>query len=276
MSGNARGSNAFCSQMTPFQTIAPAGETSLLEAIAPRQHQLAAHPLYGSIRSILKLRIFLQSHVFAVWDFMSLLKALQQELTCVAVPWRPSPDPVSRRLINQIVLGEESDEYEGRFLSHFELYLQAMESCEADTAPVERLVSTLESGGTLAEALKQAPEEAIAFVRSTFAMIETGAPHRMAAAFTFGREDLIPEMFGAFIRELDARMPGQIAPFRYYLERHIEMDGGEHGPLALTMMRHLCHTNRQWAEARESACAALDARLELWDGIYARIAAAAE
>jgi pyrroloquinoline quinone (PQQ) biosynthesis protein C len=252
-----------------------AREDALVAAIAPLRERLALHPLYASIQSLDALRIFMQSHVYAVWDFMSLLKALQRALTCVSVPWLPTADPASRRLINEIVLGEESDLYPahqgGKALSHFELYLHAMESCGAATGPVLALTGTLAAGGSLDEALAAAPDEAAVFVRATFAVLDTGETHRIAAAFTFGREDLIPEMFAAFVRGLDAEFPGRIAPFRYYLERHIEVDGEDHGPMAMEMMRHVCRTDRQWAEAAETACAALEARLALWDGIYARI-----
>jgi hypothetical protein len=248
-------------------------EEALLQAIAPLQSQLASHPLYNSIRSLPALKLFMQSHVYAVWDFMSLLKSLQRMLTCVEVPWRPTNDARTRRLINEIVLGEESDEYEGEALSHFELYLRAMESCGADTVPVQGLLAALSSGTSLHNALALVPSEAGAFVQSTFDFISTGAPHRIAAAFTFGREDLIPDMFSEFVRSLDEQLPGRVAPFRYYLERHIEMDGDEHGPMAMQMMRQLCPTSQHWREAAETACSALEARLALWDGITARVLA---
>ncbi|RRA47594.1 DUF3050 domain-containing protein [Acidipila sp. EB88] len=249
------------------------GETLLMEAIAPLQTLLAQHPLYGSIRSLQKLQLFMESHVFAVWDFMSLLKSLQNSLTCVTVPWVPSADPASRRLINEIVLGEESDTYQGKAISHFELYLAAMESCGADTQPMRSALRALSNGQTVPAALAAAPLEARDFVASTFAVLTHGATHQVAAAFTFGREDLIPDMFSAFVRELDATLPGRIAPFRYYLERHIEMDGDEHGPMALQMIRQLCTTAWHWEEATEAALGALRARLFFWDGIHARIQA---
>ena len=248
-----------------------ADEETLLAQLCPLQTRLASHPLYGSIRTLGGLRLFMQSHVFAVWDFMSLLKSLQRALTCIDVPWRPTADSESRRLINEIVLGEESDLYEGRSLSHYELYLQAMQSCGVHAVSVEAMLQALTAGTPLEHALTHAPAEAATFVRSTFAVIATRSTHRIAAAFTFGREDLIPDMFSAFVRKLDAQLPGQIAPFRYYLERHIEMDGDEHGPMSMQMIRQLCSTPRHWAEALDSARVALEARLALWDGIHARI-----
>ena len=247
------------------------GETLLLAAIEPLQTELREHPLYRSIRSLPALRTFMESHVYAVWDFMSLLKALQRSLTCVELPWRPSGDPTARRLINEIVLGEESDLYEGSFLSHFELYLHAMESCGADGSRVTELVRAVEAGHSLEDALRSAPGESRAFVEATFATLATGETHRIAAAFTLGREDLIPEIFSAFVREMDEQVPGPIAPLRYYLERHIEVDGDQHGPMAMAMLRHLCRSEQDWADATEAATHALRARLAFWDGIYRRI-----
>jgi hypothetical protein len=250
-----------------------ASEADLLASLTPLQSALAEHPLYRSINTLDSLHLFMQSHVYAVWDFMSLLKALQRNLTCVEVPWTPSADPTARRLINEIVLGEESDEYEGESLSHYELYLHAMQSAGADIIPMQTLLTSLATGTPFDEALSATPPEAANFVRTTFDIISTGQPHRIAAAFTFGREDLIPDMFTQFIRNLDSQHPGRIAPFRFYLERHIELDGDDHGPKALQMMRHLCPTPQHWTEAAATAAQALEARIALWNGIQRRIQA---
>src|SRR5882724_1708494 len=130
------------------------------------------------------LRLFMQVHVYAVWDFMSLLKTLQHCLTSVSVPWVPSPYPNSRRLINEIVLEEESDAYKNGHLSHFELYLEGMCQAGADTAPIKGLIAKLQQGATLAEALSgsNVPQEAQVFIRNTFDTIRTGKPHITAAA----------------------------------------------------------------------------------------------
>ncbi len=217
----------------------------------------------------------METHVFAVWDFMSLLKTLQRCLTCVEVPWLPSLTPESRRLVNEIVLGEESDIYNGRHLSHFELYRLAMKNCGASTAAIDSLVGALRSGNDLVSALNTcgAPSEAISFVSDTFSLIGQNRLHVTAAAFTFGREDLIPEMFKGFVRDLNRELPGSLETFLWYLDRHIEVDGGEHGPMALRMIAELCGDDEQkWAEAQDAAVFALHSRLRLWDGISARIA----
>lgn len=251
-------------------TIAPTSSMDLLtERIAPLRARLAAHPLYAGIRSAAQLRAFMESHVFAVWDFMSLLKALQNRLTCVDVPWRPTRWPESRRFINEIVLGEESDVFEGRAISHFELYLEAMRESGANVGPISALLAQLSAGiGKFDLEACGAPEPARWFAASTFRLIESGGIHAIAAAFTFGREDVIPEMFRGLVRDLNARLGGQFAKFQWYLERHIEVDGEDHGPLALRMVADLCGDDEAfWEEAALAAEAALEARIALWDGI---------
>ena len=242
--------------------------TASIEAhIAPLRARLASHPLYRSIRTEAHLRIFMQAHVFAVWDFMSLLKALQAGLTCVSIPWMPTPMPESRRFINEIVLGEESDYFQGRAISHCELYLEAMEQSGADTKQFYSFLSEL-SSHSLAGTIAKLPTGPRAFVRHTFDTIESGSLHRMAAAFTFGREDLIPDIFRSLVDELSTQNAGRFDTFAWYLQRHIEIDGEDHGPLSLRMVADLCGSDEQlWQEATAAAQAALEARLSLWDAI---------
>jgi len=98
--------------------------------------RLLQHPIYQRVDRPAAIRTFLESHVFAVWDFMSLLKRLQRDLTCVTLPWMPVGNPEVRFLINEIVCGEESDlGPEGRRSSHFELYHRAMREAGAVCRP---------------------------------------------------------------------------------------------------------------------------------------------
>ncbi len=83
---------------------------------------LLDHPLYADVASIADLRRFMEDHVFAVWDFMSLLKRLQQDVTCTRVPWFPANNARAARLINDIVIGEETDvDPDGTYVSHLDL-----------------------------------------------------------------------------------------------------------------------------------------------------------
>ena len=242
--------------------------------LKPLQEQLASHPLYGAIRTVEQVRTFMESHVFAVWDFMSLLKSLQRRLTCVEVPWAPTPFPASRRFINEIVLGEESDEYQGKPISHFEIYLEAMERAGADTSAI-RGIAIYPPAGLHAVRFDGAPVAAKQFVETTFRLIREGSPAALAAAFAFGREDAIPSMFRSLVKNMNRELGGDLDPFVWYLERHIEVDGEDHGPLALGMVTDLCGKDaRLWNEAAEAAEEALRARISLWDGVLAEIQSA--
>jgi len=250
----------------------------LEDRLHPLRARLADHPLYASIQSLEALQIFMEAHVFAVWDFMALLKTLQRGLTSVDVPWTPSENAEARRLINEIVLGEESDLYNGRPASHFEIYLDAMRAAGADTNAILSLLERIKGGTPVRIVLDTAnvPTAARAFVESTFALIDQQQLHTVAAAFTFGREDLIPDMFRGFVRDLDRAMHGRLEIFLWYLERHIEVDGEEHGPMALRMVSSLCGDDEQrWQEAGAAAESALRARIALWDGILQKIQQAA-
>jgi hypothetical protein len=239
------------------------------------RHRLIQHPLYTSICDLVSLRIFTEQHVFAVWDFMSLLKALQQRLTCVSVPWMPVGNAATRYLINEIVIGEESDEDErGQRASHFELYIRAMEQAGSNTQAIRSLLASLEKGSTVQDALSFSaiPATTEAFVHHTFRVIEDGRPHILAAVFTFGREDLIPAIFLEMVKGISAGFPGKADILRYYLERHIEVDGDHHSHLAHEMIAELCgNDDTKWKEAADAADAALLARLNLWDGILTRL-----
>jgi hypothetical protein len=244
--------------------------------LQPARQQMVDHPVYRRIETLADLRIFMEHHVYAVWDFMSLLKALQRELTCVELPWVPKGNPATRRLINDIVLEEETDlDPEGQPTSHFELYLRAMREAGADTAPAERLLAALADGATVPAALAaaQAPASVQEFVKHTFSVVTGGQAHAIAAAFTFGREDVIPDMFRSLIADLGRRFPGQLDTFTYYLNRHIELDEDHHAPLAHQMVRDLCGADAaRWHEATEVAQQGMAARIALWDGIAAALA----
>ena len=248
---------------------------SISARIAPLRNRLANHPLYSKIETPRQLQTFMESHVFAVWDFMSLLKALQIHLTCVTLPWTPTRWPESRRFINEIVFGEESDLYQGRAISHFELYLEAMQEAGADTKQIEGLLHSLKNSLANQQslntfALQAIPAPARHFVLSTFQVIGTHSLPAIAAAFTFGREDIIPDIFRNLVRDLDSQNDGRFQKFLWYLERHIEVDGEDHGPLSLRMITDLCGDDEAlWEEAALAAETALTARIALWDGIFA-------
>jgi hypothetical protein len=248
------------------------GIDRLEEQISDVRTRVVSHPVYAALDNHRAIRTFQEHHVFAVWDFMSLLKSLQRQLTCVEVPWVPTGPAGSRRLINDIVLVEESDELGGGFISHFELYLDGMTQAGADTSVITDFLDRLRGRQPVLQAVEAAavPPPAAEFVKVTWDFVETAPVHVRAAAFAFGREDLIPEMFKQVV-DVNERL-GSLGVFVDYLARHIQVDDEEHTPMAMQMLADLCgDDDAKWAECAGAVNRALAARLRLWDGILAAI-----
>jgi hypothetical protein len=241
----------------------------LQTALEPFRKQIINHKVYAQIDTLGDLRIFMQYHVYAVWDFMSLLKSLQIELTCTTLPWFPVGSGNTRSLINEIVAGEESDlDVNGIKKSHYEMYLDAMEQCGAVTTEIKSFIETLQLTGDFKQAFYTAgtPLAAEEFVSCTFRLATGKKPHLQASAFTFGREDLIPGMFHTMVNDLNSKFPDQLSYYKYYLDRHIEVDGDHHSHLALAMTAELCGDDDQlWKEAELVAIESLQQRIDLWD-----------
>lgn len=242
---------------------------------------LDRHAIYGTVRGVDDLRRFMEHHVYSVWDFMSLLKYLQRSMAPSDSPWMPTGDAditSAQRFINEIVLGEETDDglpdAEGKptFVSHFDLYLGAMKEVGADTRPVLAFLKSVRKNG-IEKALRTAkiPEPSRRFMQTTFGFIDTDKTHVVAAAFALGREQVIPGMFRALLA--DMKISKKKAPlFYYYLERHIHLDDELHGPLSIKLLAHLCGGSA--AKQRASAKAgrnAIEARIEFWDGVRAAL-----
>lgn len=244
-------------------------------ALRPYQKALMEHEVYGLLQSLDDLKLMMEQHVFAVWDFMSLLKALQIKLTCTTLPWVPSENPTARRLINDIVLEEESDiNSKGAYVSHFEMYLEAMELAGADTRTMHAFMELLHKGKSVEEALFNCgvAKEVCQFVSHTFEVINEGKTHEIAAAFTFGREAIIPAMFREIVKDIDRVHTGKLDEFCYYLDRHIALDEEIHTPMAMQMITSLCGDNTShWNDVIESSKACLQARILLWDHIAKEI-----
>jgi hypothetical protein len=214
----------------------------------------------------------MQDHVFAVWDFMSLLKRLQRDLTCTNVPWFPAGNAKAARLINDIVIGEETDvDPDGSYVSHLDLYLRAMEDVGASTHQFDAFRSLARAGASIEAAMVQTevPPHVQAFVAHTMMLAQSGSTEEVLAAFFYGREDIIPEMFS----RLQKTLPGArktndpLRHFVYYIERHIELDGDSHGPMGRELLDGLVAGSPQKDErALHAACDSIKARIDLWDG----------
>ncbi|AZF02928.1 DUF3050 domain-containing protein [Pseudomonas sp. R5-89-07] len=233
---------------------------------------VCSHPLFVGITSLSKLQHFMESHVFAVWDFMTLTKRLQQDLTCTQIPWLPPTHPQAARLINEIVLGEESDEHPTRgHCSHFELYLEAMAEVGANTRVIARFIELQHQGVEVSAALQMigAPPGVPRFVDSTWQIALSAPTHCVAAAFLHGREGVIASMFERLLRA-SPFIARQAPILCHYLNRHIELDSQEHGPAAEQMLQGLIGADpTRQRQADNAALDALESRITFWDDVQA-------
>ncbi len=238
--------------------------------ITTKQKLLEAHHVFSAIRNVEDLRVFMSWHVFAVWDFMCLVKRLQRELTSTQEVWLPPENSLASRLINEIVLAEESDETpEGGYKSHFELYLLAMNEVGANTGQIGQFISLLRDGESVGSALDRVSADPVIqqFVNKTMHTVTCGNVYQVLGSFFFAREHVIPGMFKGLLENW--RLDEDDAPmFAYYLNRHIELDGDSHGPAAIKIIKDLVQDNEHaLRQLASSAAEAIDARMKLWDGL---------
>jgi hypothetical protein len=248
-----------------------------LAALATLRAGLLDHPVYAEVASVADLRRFMEDHIFAVWDFMSLLKRLQQDMTCTRVPWFPADNTRAARLINDIVMGEETDVGpDGSYVSHLDLYLCAMADVGASTHQFDTFRSLAQGGLPVEAALARsgAPAHVQAFVSHTMALARSGETEEVLAAFFYGREDIIPEMFRRLLKALgrEGRDSNSLRYFIYYIERHIELDGDSHGPMGQELLKDfVAGSPPRHARALRAACNSIEARIELWNGTFSKV-----
>ncbi|KUY50666.1 MULTISPECIES: DUF3050 domain-containing protein [unclassified Burkholderia] len=244
-------------------------------AIAMQRRLLVNHPVFNAIQSHPDLRTFMEWHVYAVWDFMSLLKRLQNDLTCVSVPWIPACSGNTTRLINEIVLGEECDHTPLGFMSHFDLYMHAMRDIGASPSRIQHFIKLVRAGVDVNNALirVEAPLPIQTFVNTTLRTCEENSTHEVLGAFLFGREDIIPDMFRTLLDRW--RVDHQQIPLlNYYLRRHIQVDDAEHGPAARTLIQDVTGGEPHKLEATlKAGFIAVTARIKLWDALNAHLRA---
>jgi len=226
---------------------------------------LQSHALYKSLNRIEDLQVFMSWHAFAVWDFMSLLKSLQNTITCTSLPWRTSSYPKDVvRFINEIVVGEESDAcLNGGYIDHFTMYVEAMKEVGASVDNLNYVLETCDFS-ILPGPIKN-------FVEFNIGLAQNGRPHEVAAAFFYGRENLIPDIFTPIVAEINKKSL-KCPNFKYYLERHIELDGSEHGVLAKKCLDSLTGGDADLErEAMDAAKTSLILREKMWSFILGEI-----
>jgi len=248
-----------------------------LDALIPLKQKLETHHIFERINSVEELKIFMEHHVFAVWDFMSLLKKLQKDLVPNGSPWIPNPNGNLVRFINEIVMEEESDQAFGKgneitYTSHYQIYLDAMSEVGASTNVITEFVEEVSCKGIHAAFnFSKLPEPSLKFMKHTFDLIEKGKSHEIASSFAIGRESIVPLMFQRILDQ--SKLGAQEVPvFRYYLQRHAELDGDHHGPMALKLLENMSAGDPEIEnEIVQQAEKSIEQRIIFWDGVHAAL-----
>jgi len=244
-----------------------------LDSLTPLKEKLANHRIFERINSIQELKVFMEHHIFAVWDFMSLLKKLQKDLVPSGSPWVPNPNGNLVRFINEIVMEEESDQAysngaEISYTSHYQIYLDAMTEVGASTETISRFVEMVKSEGINSAMQKiNLPDPSRLFMSHTFKLINEGKSHEIAASFAIGRESIVPLMFKRILDQSKLE-DDQVPVFRYYLVRHAELDGDHHGPMAHKLLENMSAGDPKiQQEIIEQATKSIEQRIFFWDGV---------
>ena len=244
-----------------------------LDSLTPLKEKLANHRIFERINSIQELKVFMEHHIFAVWDFMSLLKKLQKDLVPSGSPWVPNPNGNLVRFINEIVMEEESDQAysngaEISYTSHYQIYLDAMTEVGASTETISRFVEMVKSEGINSAMQKiNLPQPSRLFMSHTFKLINEGKSHEIAASFAIGRESIVPLMFKRILDQSKLE-DDQVPVFRYYLVRHAELDGDHHGPMAHKLLENMSAGDPKiQQEIIDQATKSIEQRIFFWDGV---------
>ena len=236
---------------------------------------LNSHPLLSQSDIFTEdhLKIFMEHHVFAVWDFMCILKKLQGIICPSSTPCYPnnfSKNGIAR-LINEIVMCEESDEIsDGIFMSHFELYLSSMKNINAKTDQIEAIVDDVSKNKLKGFDKYDLEPECFNFLNKNNRLLNTNELHIISALFTYGRETTLPGMFQKLLLRIGES--SKYDSLKLYLKRHIDVDSNRHGPLSLILFNKSCENNDlKYNQALDAAIKSIEIRYDLWTGIHKKI-----
>lgn len=226
------------------------------------------HPIFPRLKSLEAVKVFMEHHIWCVWDFMYLAKSVHSSLSGRGA-WSPSPCPETLADFNDILATEETDiGPTGKLGSHFEFFVEAMEQAGADTIPVRAFQRQVELGEAplLAMRKSKAPTSAIQFVSATM-NDASGPTHIRAASFCLAREDLVPRLLRRLRRYVPWNHP-RLEMLKWYVDRHIELDTVHHGPTGRRILAAVIagDSNRR-AEASAAAELAIAARVKYLDAI---------
>jgi len=240
------------------------------KAIDELKQSLTSHKLFSNELNLSQMSKFMESHIFSVWGFMSLLKSLQSGITVTGAPWIPNENSRNglTNFINEIVLCEESDDIGNiGYMSHFEFYLLAMNKMKASTSQINLLIERLKSEKYNEKLIDELDiySEVKDFVKFDLDIALSGNLSKIVGGFALGREKVIPNIFSYIIPCIDHN--DSTKKLLTYLKRHVDVDGDRHGPLSIKLLDTICQSDESYLMAYNSGITSLKLRLKVWDRI---------
>lgn len=232
---------------------------------------LIDHPLMTSIETKDDLGIFAQQFVFAEWSTMTLLKALQKEFTNSELMWFPTDDPMSRKLINELVLQYESSPEVGG-LSQLEWYIQSMQDCSFDTAYIECMLDNIKQYNNYASIIDSLDFSTQRYVHNVVQIALSEKVLDIASAFFMGRWIITPKIAKKLLFGLSNPVLEREKSFKYYWEVQARPVDEEQKVIAINLLTRLCNNNSgNAARCVHVAAKMLELMHMLWDGMYYQI-----
>ncbi len=248
-------------------------QSQYIKKINEIKKNIINHPLFHMRFNNEQLSHFMSIHVYAVWSFMSIVKSLQKNLTPQSIPWTPNHSTQNgmARFINEIIYTEESDEIsKNTYLSHFEIYILAMRIIGVNTKPILSIVSHFKKNNYSRKYINSLniPICAKHFINHDISIAKSRSLPKIVGVFCFGKETIIPFMFKQIIKAIPKRGNSVLIS---YFDRHIEIDGERHGPLAKKIFSEVCKKKSASTLAYLTAIEALKLRESMWDDIYTNL-----
>ena len=247
-------------------------------SIAPFNSKLINHKIYGQISDMRKTKIFMESHVFSVWEYLTMLKALQRELATRDISFLHENVPDLPYLINQIVLNEEiEEESRGEYLSAmglYQLYINSMDEIGADSNPIKYFVDCIKVNKNWNNTIRDTitrfdniPIQTYEYLNYNLKMIELSEIHELAGIFFFGRED-INSKFILLIKS-NIEHEKSLSNLKNIIKRHVDDDSKNKNPILGEYINNiLCKDDdKKWKKVEISVIEAIKKRIELWDGM---------
>jgi len=228
------------------------------------------HPMFKKLNNIYNIKKYSEFQIWCVWDFMSILKQVQNFIFCNDILWLPPENPNAGAAFYRLIESEETDlGFKGGDLnraSHFQSFRAAMQELNADTKNIDNFLELIKTGKTLPEALNKsgASPQTKSFLLTNNHLIKQ-SPYNAIALITLTRENFLPAVFKSLLSYVNENE--KIELFVWYHKRHIYLDSVLHGPLSIQIFNEYFTNKLLIKQSIIASIESLKARNELLNEI---------